>query len=77
MEEADGAVSPARRVGPAHELDDGGLAVRAEAHRIRIPIERPKPQRLLVKALRAIEVGDGQAHGAEAHLSGGGGTGVH
>ena len=60
VEEAGGAVWPARRVGPAHELDDGGLAVRAEAHRIRIPIERPKPQRLLVKALGAIEVGDGR-----------------
>ena len=65
----------ARRVGPAFELDDGRLIIDAEARRIRSLIECAQPERLLVKALRAIEIGDREANGAEAHLSAGGAGG--
>jgi hypothetical protein len=33
-------------------------------------MERPQADRLFVEALRAIEVGDGEANGAQARLTG-------
>jgi hypothetical protein len=64
----------AARVGPAFELDDGRLIIDAEARRIRSLIECAQPSACR-EPLRAIEIGDREANGAEAHLGPGGAGG--
>src|SRR5688572_13110058 len=58
VEEAGGAPGPLRRGGSACQLDDGGLPLDPEADQVRGAVEGPQANRLLVEALRAVEVGD-------------------
>ena len=70
MEEAGGPGRPPRSVRPSRQLDDRRSALHPEAHHLRVAIDDPQADRLLVEGSRAIEVGDVEANRPDAPLGG-------